>query len=364
MSGYDDARDLIQSGYSSLDHLVVIAGADPKLEQLVLPATAARDQITAAAKVLDQITPIPHLAGLASINMTTDAANSVGIRTVNLKWSDVQHTPGGDIIRPNNIDKAFTLGGPFRVRFFMGRYSPRFVFDTTRGGVTLYDPVDKVTAECIRWWDSRVQDLQYDVVERLAAEYDGEINTIFIGSPGTIYAEPLIRKTNHEPNRLALAAAGYTPELDKASYEAAFRMFAEFKRTNIAMSFNNWDYVKPDGTGGVDGTYPITLMDRMKALFGTRSLWQNNSIRTPPLRAYKPMYDHMATDLNSYQTATGDRVGDFKATLDWAVAAGAIVVELQHGYAAALTAAQCAAYDRALKANLARWVTAGKARAA
>jgi hypothetical protein len=355
---YQDANALIDTGYDSIDRLVALAATEPRFSTLVGPVTAARDSITAAAKVLTMLTPVPHEAGLAATGMTIDSGHSVGIRTCNVHWRDLQKTAGGDLIRPNDIDRAFELGGPVRVRPMFGRYSPQFAFDATQGGVAIIDPATSKSVPCIRWWDARVQPLMADLIDKLADEYDGEIGTIFNGIPAAAaQAEPLLRYTHSATNRQALVAAGYTAELDRQSYEASFQMMAAFKRSNIAMSFDPWQYVKPDGTFGSDAQYPVALMDRMAALYGPRAVWQVNSAKSVPLKPYAPIYAKMKGSVSSYMTTP--RPGSFKLTLDWAVAQGAILVELQQGYATELTAAQCAAYDDALKKNLTKLIAAG-----
>src|SRR5262249_40564777 len=128
--------------------------------------------------------------------------------------------------------------------------------------------------------------------------------------------------------RQNLIAAGYTPAADKASYEAGFQMFSAFKRTRLAMAFNPWEYVNSVSNYGEDVSFTIQMMDRMRALFGERAIWQNCSVKWPLLGGqYTAMYAHMKGKKPlSFQTAQAPRVGSFPNALNWTIGMGAHAV--------------------------------------
>jgi hypothetical protein len=268
----------------------------------------------------------------------------------NAYWKDLQPTRGGAIAANNSIDRFLQSGKPGRVRLYFGQHSPSWATGLA-GGVTMHDPIDGVTVSVPKWWTSAVIGAQRDFVSKLAAKYDGRISAIFIGSGGTVYAEPFIRGIGASMTRHNLIAAGYTPAADKASYEAAFQMFSAFKKTRLAMAFNPWEYVNSATNYGEDVSFTIQMMDRMRALFGERAIWQNCSVKWPLLGGqYTAMYAHMKGKKPvSFQTAQAPRVGNFPSALNWAIGMGAHAVELPKDFWNHLTPPQLASFNAKLR---------------
>lgn len=279
---------------------------------------------------------------------------SVSQRTCVVRWSDFQKTLNGPLTPNNSMDSFIKKGYTGRARIYMGRYSPPFVLNM--GKVTMEDAYDKITSDCPMWWLAEVQAAQRDFLTKFAAAYDGKISAIFIANGGTTYAEPFIRGIASPVSRKNLLAAGYTPEKDQETYVAGYNMCKVFKITRIAQAFNPWQYVNADGNGRSDINFTIQMMDKLAAMFPRRAIWQNNSIRTPPLKTYATMYTHMAEAHKTkgrpigFQCATAPRIGSWEQTLQWAVDQGAYSVELSPGFMNGLTAAQLARFDKALRA--------------
>jgi hypothetical protein len=265
-------------------------------------------------------------------------------------WADLQPTKGGAIASNNVIDQFLASGKTGRVRVFFGRHSPTWAYNLA-GAVSVYDPVDKVGASVPRWWTSAVISAQSEFVSKLAAKYDGRIPVVFIANGGTIYAEPFIRGIGSDYTRKNLLAAGYTPAADKSSYNAGLSMFSAFKTTRLAMAFNPWEYVNSMTDYGADVTFTIAMMDRMRTLFGSRAIWQNNSLQWPLLgHQYTTMYNHMSKQKPlSFQTDLASRVGSYSDALTWAVNQGAHAVELSPTFQNYLTASQLSKYDTLLR---------------
>jgi hypothetical protein len=268
------------------------------------------------------------------------------------KWSDMQLEKGGPIIGNNAVDRFLAKGYTGRTRIYMGRWSPKFAL--AAGKVHMVDAYDHVEADCPRWWEPDVQALQKDFFNKFAAKYDGKIDAVFIANGGTIYAEPFMRGISDKSSRQNLLAAGYTPALDQASYVAGYNMAKVFKQTRIAQAFNNWQYVSADGNGHSDPDFTIQMMDKLASMFPRRAIWANNSIRTPSIKAYQKMYDHMRDAHTKgrpigFQCATAPRIGSWTKTLDWAVAVGAHAVELSPGFSLYMTEAELKKYDTLLR---------------
>jgi hypothetical protein len=90
--------------------------------------------------------------------------------------------------------------------------------------------------------------------------------------------------------------------------------------------------------GGVrsDAGFALELGEWCRDELGPRCILQNNSIRWPLLDGsdYQELYagiEALGPPL-AFQTATPERIGDWVATLEWAVAAGAASVELNRSY--------------------------------
>jgi hypothetical protein len=136
-------------------------------------------------------------------------------------------------------------------------------------------------------------------------------------------------------------------------------MFKAFRYTRLAQAFNPWQWISNAGTGGVDLSFTLQMIDTFCEMFPHRAVLQNNSIRVPVLSPlYQQMYDHMRSSGHPvrFQTATKPRVGSFAKTLDWALTYGAHAVELSPGFqdcsvAPCLTNNQLAHYDAELRAK-------------
>lgn len=270
----------------------------------------------------------------------------------NAYWKDLQPTKSGPIASNNSIDKFLASGKPGRVRLYFGQHSPGWATGLA-GSVSLHDPIDGVTVSVPRWWTTPVINAQKDFVSKLAAKYDGRISAIFIGTGGTVYAEPFIRGIASSFTRHNLMSAGYTPAADKASYEAGFQMFTAFKRSRVAMAFNPWEYVNSVSNYGEDAGFTIQMMDRMRALFGSRAIWQNCSVKWPLLQGqYSAMYAHMKGKKPlSFQTAQAPRVGNFPSAVNWTIEMGAHAVELPKNFWNHMTPAQLSSFNTKLRAQ-------------
>lgn len=296
----------------------------------------------------------PLVKGLSEEGTGSHSPN-VSNKLCNVRWKELQTQSGGPIVENNAVDKFLARGYKGRARIYMGRHSPQFALDA--GQVLMTDAYDGVTAACVRWWEEDVQALQRDFMTKFAQKYDGKISAIYLGTGGTIYAEPFIRGLSSPDTRKNLLAAGYTAAKDANSYEVGFQMCKVFKSTRIAMAYNPWQYLDSSGTFKNDLSFTLKMMDRHRAIFPRRCLLQNNSIRTPMLKgAYPEMYAYMkhlhdtAGAKIGFQCATEPRVGSYQQTIEWAIAQGAHWVELSPGFYNHMTEAEMQKYDRALRA--------------
>ena len=308
----------------------------------------------------------PLAAGLltASAMPPQDWRSIIGGWVPVVEWRDLQPTADGPIdtsVIDGLIARADDAGLILRLRIFAGRAAPDWVKQRF-GTVTVVDPYDGITATVPRWWEPGYMESYSSFQAKLAALYDGNptIRSVTVSGAMTIYAEPFLRGIASSTTRANLLAAGYTPEADQQAILASIDAQTAWQQTRQIMTFNPWQYVNADGTYGWSVDFTLQAMDHFRAVFGSRAILQNNSIRsswttgTMP-GGYEPMYEHMVSlgDPISFQTAQSSRVGDLAAVLDWCIQQGAHAVELQGGFDTMITKEQAALFDLRLEANAA-----------
>lgn len=346
MSVKDDAQNLLKSAAASWASLSALVDSNAELAPLEPGVSAALGGLVDAQNALSKMSIAPLVSGLF-VEGGHSPVPQVENTICNVHWSDLQNVSRGPIMHPNPIDHFLTTRktANWHVRLFFGRYSPKFAFD--HGSITMSAPTDGITAPVPNWWNAALQDDQRDLINKLAKEYDGLIPLIFIATPMTVYAEPMMR--GGSDGRAAAKKAGLTEEEDKKTFYTMLTMFSVFEKTRLGLAFNPKQLLD----GGDDVLWTIKLMDDFRKLFGDQAHVQNNSIRTPPLKGHYPaLYDHMkGMHPSGYQTATEARIGDWAQTLQWAVDQGAHMVELSPGFQKHLSAAQLTKFDSALRKN-------------
>ena len=320
--------------------------------------------IGAAALTATATLPLDRALGATTDTSTTAMPLVKGLMTrgwfdgrpwnVEVRWSDLQPVPGGPLVHPNAIDAALARGAPFRVRLFCGRYAPAWAKELAGGPVPYVEPVSGAVTTMPRWWTWYYMQAHKDLITKLAAAYDGKIPLIFVSGGMSYYAEPMLRGLADVRNRQALKAAGFTAERDTTKALASIDQHKVFTRTRIGMALNPYQSLRSDGTWFHDPSFTEEVMGRLRSNFGERAVLQNNSIRTPTLAGpYADLYADLRAHAEplSFQTGSMKRVGDLRATVEWAIGQGAHAVELPFGYRDVLTATQLADFDARLKAN-------------
>lgn len=263
----------------------------------------------------------PLLTGL-SIRDNRDPTAGYSIRSWHPrpKFSDLQPAKGGPIARPNAIDvaldEAARYGKAISIRLDCGRWSPTWAQEW--GTVTITDRTG-ATFTCPQWWQQGYIDAYEELIERLAALYDGRILDITVSGTMTEYAEPLIRQAPQAATQATLEAAGFTTDLDAAAIEASMRAHAvAFESTRSVFAFNP-AHTLNDGVwkvGDLNQTLEwidmfCELLGKKHGIIGNDSL---NMYRLENSANYVAMYDYMWTKRAlgfpvAIQTATWDVVG-------------------------------------------------------
>lgn len=300
-------------------------------------------------------------SGLMTVGNTGDWPNIIDVWVPAVEWRVLQ--PARDRFRFGSIDNliasARASGDTIRLRIMAGRFAPDWA-KRRFGSVAVYDDVDGISATVPRWWVSGYMDAYKRLQAKLSARYDGNptIRSVTVSGAMTVYAEPFIRGTQSAVTRAHLIAAGYSPRKDRRAIRAMLDAQRPWHRTRQILAFNAWQFVRPDGTFGIQTRFPNRIMDRFRSMFGGRAILQNNSIRAewilngmPPVIA--PIYRHMKSlgGPRSYQTARTFRVGDLATVLEWCLRQGAHGVEVHRGAADQISSTQAKQFDAQLEAN-------------
>lgn len=306
----------------------------PKHDELLVESLDIDDPITrlgsdrdtlllnAGDPGVDPPTPVALLKGLMARAVESGNA-AVEHYNPEITWAELQPLKGG-AIDTDVIGDLITAGDSFRVRLFNGYGIPQWVKDEV-GTVTTYyaqTPDTRAPEDVARYWDPLVATYYDDLMQKLAAEYDGVIPLIFEAMCMTVYAEPCLKQFNYAPNRTAYLAAGYTSAADLEAFNNALDiMAAHWHETRVGVAYNGYQLLTSTGGTTTSNAQTKTLMQRHRSLFGERAVLQNNSIRESYLANPSATFTDMA-ELGppiSFQTATLARVGDLGAVLDWCI---------------------------------------------
>lgn len=278
-----------------------------------------------------------------------------------IEWRDIEPEPGVFRFGPiyDLIKRARENGDLLRLRIFAGRSAPDWTLRRF-GSVTIYDPIDGVSAAVPRWWVPGYMDAYARLQRRLAAAFDDNptIRAVTISGAMTIYAEPFIRQIQDSRTRANLLAAGYTKRKDKRAHLRALEAHTAWVRTRQILTVNPWQYVDQDGSFGFRVWFTNHVMNACRKTFGNRCILQNNSMRSSWLTdhmpgGYEEMFAHMEQlgPPLSFQTANISRVGDLALVLDWFVQMGAHGAEMKPDADELLSTDEAATYDRELESN-------------
>jgi predicted TIM-barrel fold metal-dependent hydrolase len=188
-----------------------------------------------------------------------------------------------------------------------------------------------------RFWTPAFKQAYDHLQQLLVARYDAtaEVAETQITRCMTFTAEPLIRQARTNETLRALVAAGFTSALDEQCQREQIEEHLVWQRTRSGLSFNPYQRVGADGKVTIDPAFAVSLMDQCRKVLGKRCVLENHSIRWPAKSSeYDPVYagmDRLGAPI-SYQTATPDRIGDWRKTLQWAVDHHGNSVELNRGY--------------------------------
>lgn len=328
----------------------------PTPEPTTEPSPSPSDSTSSASRASSTLMPL-----VKGLSTRWSYSRDLGAYIQRVSWAELQPTAFGPIVHPNPIDQAIARGVPFRVRLLAGWYAPDWV--KALGTVTITDTFLGANDTYVvpRWWTQSYADAYVDLITKLAAEYDGKVPAFSMSGPMTICAEPFLHQLTSADTRAAVLAAGWSTAAERKAFERMIDAHAAFTRTRTFMAINPGQTYDP-ATGRWnlgDLSYMRALTDRFVQVLGRRAIVQNNSLnvtRATKNQNYMAMYDYMK-QLHAggvpiaFQTAQTSLVEDLPWVLDYAVAAGAHLVELPAKWQELDTAEHLALVDQELRAN-------------
>jgi hypothetical protein len=122
--------------------------------------------------------------------------------------------------------------------------------------------------------------------------------------------------------RTALLRAGYTLARDNAA-QVHNMSAGTWSRTPVEIAFSPYQSLRWDGSVRQDVTYTIARMREFRAKRGAQAVLANYSLSEtrPSSTGYGPMFAEQKRlgPPIAYQTATFNKIGDWRATLEFAV---------------------------------------------
>lgn len=300
----------------------------------------------------------PVLTGLLDRQGVPDSTFSSVITAyvVKANWSDLQPTQGGPIATNNVIDQAIKIARQksmrIKVRVYCGSNAPDWAKNI--GGAPFTMQAQNTSGIVGRWWHPDYIAAYADLQQKLQAKYDdvSVIAEVVISGTGSVFAEPLQRDTANLVSITSLLSAGFTVDADNVAIRAQIDAHQVWKKTRSSMDFTPYQKIAPDGTKTLDEVYTETIIDYFRSQIPTGVIG-NNSIRsTTQVPEYGLMYQKIKKmgPPMYFQTATAQKIGDWAATLQWAIGEGANYVELPVGYTN-WPLDQLAQYAKGLQAN-------------
>jgi hypothetical protein len=298
---------------------------------------------------------------------TSGALAVVNCAVVQANWADLQATPGGPIAANNAIDQAVAdanqrntadpgLRLRLKLRVYAGLAAPDWAKHLDGDPVPLVDPQTGVSIGTVpRFWTAAFGAAYDDLMTKLASRYDQVpvLLDVAISRCTTQFAEPFNRQAGTAANRDAYLSAGFTVAADHRCLQEQIDTHARvWRQTRSSLAFNPYQAIDASGVHQ-DEAFTEQMMDYCRAGLGPRCVIGNNSISSPLDGGnYTSMYAKIAA-LGApmyFQTATAAKIGDWRATLDWADGEGADMVELPSGYDA-WPLEELVGYDSRLEAN-------------
>jgi hypothetical protein len=287
---------------------------------------------------------------------------------VDVAWADIQPQPFAPLAADNAIDRAITsvrnlaggAGGDMRIKLRVNAGVEAPEGAKHLGGepvVVDYEGYQDLQGTIGRFWTPEFGAAYNDLQVKLAAAYDlvPEVSQVEITRCMTFYAETFLRQAGTPSTPAALLAAGFTVDADKRCHRQQVQAHKVWRRTRSGLAFNPYHLIRPNGNVSSELSFPKEMIGYCRLVLGGRCVLENYSLSSP-LRdgLYPELYSALqaAGGPRAFQTAAQSRIGDWRATLSYAVEVGAASVELNRSYPT-YDLNELAAFSQALRTNAA-----------
>ncbi|HEX3426112.1 MAG TPA: hypothetical protein VHT30_08265 [Acidimicrobiales bacterium] len=285
----------------------------------------------------------PVIRGLIDRNGMPPAGYPINAWVVQVDWSALQPTQGGPIAANNAIDQAIAAvratnshGGnmALKLRVYAGINSPDWAkqlggppFPVSDSGQSGMSP---------RFWTPQFSQAYAALQSELAAKYDGvpELREVVISQCTTVFDEPFRRQVPDQASLNAWLAAGYTMAADEACQESEIEAHQVWKMTSSDLALNQFMPVAANQGSQVDLSFPEQVMQYCRQQLGVRCVLENNSLKPKPSANLAKLYLAMQAlgPPITFQTASGNKVGDLAAAVKLGAELGAESIELPMSY--------------------------------
>jgi hypothetical protein len=294
---------------------------------------------------------VPTGSGVAALN---------GV-VANVSWADLQTTPGGPIVHPNQLDSALSAVASYnashtnqlevKLRIFAGIYAPNWAKTIDGWNPANANTCNNQGSPCGTlgpFWTTDYDNAYKTFMTELAAAYDNQplLHDVTISQCMTTFAEPFMRDdtnlgailydTSSQP---AYTGLPYSVQADENCLMDEIDDSTAFQQTNLSLSFNPF---KPWTNATTQSNSPgesftLSVMQHCRAVLGSQCTIENNSIRD----SYVGQQDQSGNLYNditnegpdiTFQTAAPNAVGSIVTTVQWAAQMGANAVELPSNY--------------------------------
>lgn len=286
---------------------------------------------------------------------------------VDVEWNKIEKNKGTYDFSSiqGKIDAATATRSQIRMRVFSGRFAPDWL-KRELGSVTWKETEDleKGVFQIPKFWTTAYQTEYKKFLTALSSRYDGNprVSEITMAMCMTTYAEPMIRQTRSVENKNNALSNGYSYLDDYGCLKNEVSLFDNrpdsvtagrlFANTRVTLAVNPFQgFNPPSGRNAMNDT--LSFMRYCRDVLGSRCVLGNNSIRYPAISgSYGQIYTQQKALGKTlyYQTATPPKIGDWKRTMEWAIAQGASSIELNSGYGS-YDKAVLAGYSDKLAAN-------------
>jgi hypothetical protein len=300
--------------------------------------------------------------GSSSYNMPTGsgvaALNGV---VANVNWADLQTTPGGPIVHPNQLDSALTAVTSYnashanqlevKLRVYAGIDAPSWAKTIDGWNPANADTCNNQGSPCGTigpFWTTDYDNAYKTFMTELAAAYDSQplLHDVTISQCMTTFAEPFMRDDTNlgtilydSSSQPAYTGLPYSVQADENCLTDEIDNSTAFHQTNLSLSFNPfrpWTNATTQSNSPGE-SFTLSVMQHCRAVLDSQCTIENNSIRDSFV-GQQNQSGNLYYDISNegpditFQTASPGSVGSIVTTVQWAAQIGANAVELPSSY--------------------------------